>query len=83
MDNGITMIKLPPYSPDLAPSDIWLIDYVKSNLDDQPDEKALDRAVTWVLKNMLIEEYQKTFEKWVEGIDFCIEVEGDYFEHFI
>ena len=77
------MIKHPPYSPDLAPSDFWLIDYVKSNLDDQPDEKALDRAVSRELKNILIEEYKKAFEKWIERIEFCIEVEGDYFEHFI
>ena len=65
-ENGITIIKQPPYLPDLAPSDFWLIDYVKSNLDDQPDEKALHRAVTRVLKKILIEEYKKAFKKWIE-----------------
>ena len=77
------MIKRQPYSPYLALSDFWLIDYVKSNLDDLPDGKALDISVTRVLKNIPIEEYQKTFKKWIERMELCIEAEGDYFEHFI
>ncbi|CAF3331902.1 unnamed protein product, partial [Rotaria sp. Silwood2] len=28
----------PPYSPDLAPCDYWLNDYIKRNLTDQSDE---------------------------------------------
>ena len=33
----------PAYSPDLAPCDYWLNDYIKRNLTDQPDEKSLTR----------------------------------------
>ncbi len=35
----------PPYSPDLAPCDYWLNDYIKLNLTDQTNEKSLARAV--------------------------------------
>jgi histone-lysine N-methyltransferase SETMAR len=33
-DAGITIIRHPPHSPDLAPSDFWLFDLIKRNLDD-------------------------------------------------
>ncbi|XP_065642595.1 histone-lysine N-methyltransferase SETMAR-like [Hydra vulgaris] len=34
---GITIIRHPPYSPDLAPSNYWLFDLIKKNLDDDTD----------------------------------------------
>ncbi|CAF4629919.1 unnamed protein product, partial [Rotaria socialis] len=36
-EEGINIIPHPPYSPDLAPWDYWLNDYIKQNLTDQPD----------------------------------------------
>ncbi|CAF4420278.1 unnamed protein product, partial [Rotaria sp. Silwood2] len=44
-EEGIIIISHPPYSPDLAPCDYWVNDYIKRNLTDQPDEKSLARAV--------------------------------------
>ena len=42
----------PPYSPDLAPCDYWLNDYIKNRLTDQPNEKSLARAVSKIVKNI-------------------------------
>ena len=40
-EEGINIMPHPPYSPDLAPCDYWLNDYIKRNLTDQPHEKSL------------------------------------------
>ncbi|CAF4243266.1 unnamed protein product, partial [Rotaria sp. Silwood2] len=45
-EEGIIIMSHPPYSSDLAPCDYWLNDYIKRNLNDQPDEKSLARAVS-------------------------------------
>ncbi len=73
----------PPYSPDLAPCDYWLNDYIKRNLIDHPNEKSLALAVSKVAKNIPEEEYKKTFGKLLERMELCINNHGDYFEHLI
>ncbi len=60
-EEGINILSHPPYSPDLAPCDYWLNDYIKSNLTDQPVEKLLVRAVSKVVKNIPEEELKKKF----------------------
>lgn len=82
-ENAIKVIKRMLYSPDLAPSDFWLNDYIKRNLDDQPNEKSLLRSVTRIVENIPVSEYKKTFDKWIERMELCINVGGDYFEHLI
>ena len=49
----------PPYSPDLAPCDYWLNDYMKNRLTDQPGEKSLAHAVSKIVKNISEEEFKK------------------------
>ncbi|CAM4960467.1 unnamed protein product [Rotaria socialis] len=80
---GINIIPHPPYSPDLAPCDYWLNDYIKQNLTDQPDEKSLAHAVSKLIKNIPEEEFKKTFDKLLERMELCINNHGDYFEHLI
>jgi len=82
-ENGIKVIQHPPYSPDLAPSDFWLNDYIKRHLEDYKDEKSLIKAVTRIVQEIPVQEYRKTFNKWIERLEFCVEAEGDYFEHFM
>jgi histone-lysine N-methyltransferase SETMAR len=82
-EEGINIMPHPPYSPDLAPCDYWLNDYIKRNLIDQPNEKSLARAVSKVVKNIPEEEYKKTFDKLLERMELCINNHGDYFEHLI
>lgn len=73
----------PPYSPDLAPCDFWLFDYIKQRLDSQKDVKSLAKAITAIVDSIPKEEFIKTFEKWVERIQLCIKNKGHYFEHLI
>ena len=64
---GLELVPHPPYSPDLAPCDFWLNDYIKRHLGNYTDE----------------EEYRKTFEKLLERMQRCIDNQGDYFEHMM
>jgi len=80
---GITIIRHPPYSPDLAPSDFWLFDLIKHQLEDHVDVRSLKRRITAILRNIPKDEYRKTFEKWLERMQLCINNNGDYFEHLI
>ena len=73
----------PPYSPDLAPSDFWLFDYIKQRLDTQPNVESLAKAITAIVDSIPKQEYFKTFEKWIERMELCIKHEGHYFEHLI
>jgi len=82
-EEKLDLIPHPPYSPDLAPCDFWLNDYIKSRVQDQPDENSLFKAVTEVLNSIPEEEYRKTFKKLLERYQLCIENKGDYFEHLI
>jgi histone-lysine N-methyltransferase SETMAR len=60
---GINIMPHPLYSPDLAPCDYWLNDYIKRNLIDQANEKSLARAIIKIVKNIPEEEFKKTFDK--------------------
>ncbi|CAF0880875.1 unnamed protein product [Rotaria sordida] len=82
-EQHINIMSHPPYSPDLAPCDYWLNDYIKRNLTDQPDEKSLARVVSKVMKKIPKEEFKKTFDKLLERMELCINNHGDYFEHLI
>ena len=81
---GIQIIDHPPYSPDLAPCDFWLFGLIKQKLaeEEQPkDVKSLAKLVTKILNQIPRSEYIKTFRKYIERLEYCVEVEGDYFEH--
>jgi histone-lysine N-methyltransferase SETMAR len=82
-EEGINIMPHPPYSPDLAPCDYWLNDYIKCRLIDQEDGKSLAHAVCKMVKNIPEEEFKKTFEKLLERMELCINNHGDYFEHLI
>ncbi|CAF1476432.1 unnamed protein product, partial [Didymodactylos carnosus] len=80
---GINIMPHPPYSPDLAPCDYWLNDYIKRNLTDQANEKSLTRAITKIVKNIPEEEFKKTFDKLLERMELFLTNHGNYFEHLI
>jgi len=80
---GVTIMPHPPYSPDLSPCDFWLFDLIKNNLPDQSDSQSLCDAVVNFMYSLSNEEYKKTFEKWMERMQLCIDNQGDYFEHLI
>jgi len=80
---GITIIKHPPYSPDLAPCDFWLFDFIKQNIPDQSDSESLHQAVSDFMNSLSKEEYRKTFDKWIQRMRLCVDNRGDYFEHLM
>ena len=80
---GIKTIRHPPYSPDLTPYDFWLFDYIKQRLSDHTEQKSLIREITSILKKIPKEEYLKTFHKYLERMQLCINNDGHYFEHLI
>lgn len=73
----------PPYSPDLAPSDFWLFDFIKARLSDHASEESLMSAITAICNSIPKEELIKTFDKWIERLELCIKFKGDYFEQFL
>ena len=72
-----------PYSPDLAPSDLWLNDCIKQRFVDHASKKSLKSQITEIVSAIPKSEYLKTFEKWIERMRLCIKYKGDYFEHLI
>jgi histone-lysine N-methyltransferase SETMAR len=80
---GLTIIPHPPNSPDLSPCDFWLFSLIKDNLTDQDDSESLHDAVIDFMNSLNPNEYKKTFEKWVERMQLCVDNHGDYFEHLM
>lgn len=80
---GITIIPHPPNSPDLSPCDFWLFDLIKENIGDQNNSESMYRAVSTFLESLSRDEYRKTFDKWIERMQLCIDNNGDYFEHLM
>ena len=73
----------PPYSPDLAPCDFWLFDYIKQRLSDHTSVKSLDAEITKTIADIPRNEWEYTFDKWLERMRLCIIYKGDYFKHEI
>ena len=80
---SITTIPHPPNSPDLAPCDFWLFDLIKRDLSDQNDAQSSHNAVTEFMYSLSTEEYRKTFDKWIERMQLCVDNHGHYFEHLM
>jgi [histone H3]-lysine36 N-dimethyltransferase SETMAR len=81
--NKFITIDHPPYSPDLAPCDFWLFDYIKQRLGNYTSVQSLAEAITAIVQSIPKEEYLKTFHKWLERMELCIKNDGHYFEHLI
>ena len=72
-----------PYLSDCPPSDFWLLGCLKCNLDAYPDVTSSAKAIVNELNSISIQEYRKTFQKWIERMKLCIEHRGDYCEHLL
>jgi hypothetical protein len=79
---GIQTIRQLPNSPDLAPCDFWLFDRIKQDLTDESDSKSLHRAVTKIMNSINREDYNKTFDKWIERMQLRVNNQGNYFRTF-
>lgn len=80
---GIKIIPNSPNFPDMSPCDFRLFDLIKKNLADQSNAESLYRVVSHFMDSSSKEEYRKTFDKWIERMQLCVDNNGDYFEHLM
>ena len=80
-ERGIQVLNHPPYSPDLAPCDIWLFPILKERLAGLKFDRAQDLTKTAKLELLSIpkERYQRAFQSWQRRLEKCIQAESEYF----
>ena len=78
----VTVLPHPPFSPDLAPCNYFLFPKLKYHLSGKRYNlrNALGSAVYQYLMGVPIEEYENCFQKWIDQLKRCIQVDGEYFE---
>jgi histone-lysine N-methyltransferase SETMAR len=69
-ENHIGRVPHPPYGPDLAPSDFWLFDHVKTSLISQTfdEPEQLLEALTEFLNEIQPQEVVAAFSHWVKRV---------------
>lgn len=82
LENRITTLPHPAYSPHLAPCDFWLFPRLKELLAGNKYTRVQDlsKAVNSELRGIPKEEYRAAFDKWRRRLELCIQRGGDYFE---
>ena len=75
---GIKTVPQPPYSPDLAPYDFWLIPKLRGCRYETIEE--MKEAVMKVIDMLTQEDFHGAFQKLLERYNKCIAAGGDYFE---
>ena len=75
---GIKTVPQPPYSPDLAPSDIWLFPKLRGCRYETIEE--MKEAVTKVIDTLTQEDLYGALKKLLERYNKCIAAVGDYLE---
>lgn len=75
-------MKLPAYSPDVAPCDFWLFKKLKTEFGGKEfdSENDLAAAIYVFLGSIHEKEYRKCFKIWFKRMKYCIDAEGEYFE---
>ena len=75
---GIKTVPQPPYSPDLAPCDYWLLPKLRGCHYETIEE--MKEAVMKVIDMLTQEDFHRAFQKLLEWNKKCIAAGGDYFE---
>ena len=75
---GIRTVLHRPYSPDVAPSDIWLFPKLRGCRYETIEEMKV--AVTKVIDTLTQEDFHGTFQKFLEQYHNCIAAGGYYVE---
>ena len=81
-EKQVPQLSQPPYSPDMAPCDLWLFPRLKEVLRGSrfEDLEDVQRNVTKVLRSIPNEEFQRCTHSWFQRLKRCVESNGDYFE---
>ena len=75
---GIKIVPQPPYSPDVAPCDFWLLPQLRVCRYETIEE--IKEAVTKVIDMLTQEDFPGANQKFLERYNKFIAAEGDYFE---
>ena len=75
---GIKTFPQPPYSPDLAPADFWLLPEIRGCRYEIIEE--MKEAVTKVIDTLTQEDLHGALQKFLERYKKCIVAGADYFE---
>jgi histone-lysine N-methyltransferase SETMAR len=80
-ENGLRLAPHPPYSPDLAPSDCFLFDYVKERFKGMvpPSYEEFLDAIREVATGIESENLTAMFEHWIERPEWVSKNTGDYY----
>jgi hypothetical protein len=79
-ENGLRLAPHPLYSPDLAPSDYFLFDYVKECLKGMvfPSYEELLHTISEMVAGIESETLTAVFEHWMERLEWVSKNNGDY-----
>ena len=75
---GIKAVPQPPYSPNLAPYDFWLLPKLTNCRYETIEE--MKEAVTKVIDTLTQEDFHEDLQKLLERYNKCIALGRDYFE---
>ena len=75
---GINTVRHPPYSPELAPCDFWLLPKLRGCHYETIEE--MKEAVTKVIDPLTKEDFHGALPNLLERYNKCIAAGGDYFE---
>ena len=80
--NNTTLMRQPPYSPDLAPYDFWLFSKLKIALKRRrfQSRKNIMEKKTADLRSILEKEFKRCFQKWQRRWKKYVHFQGEYFE---
>jgi histone-lysine N-methyltransferase SETMAR len=80
--SGVPVLDHPPYSPDLAPADIFLFPRLKNIMKGArfADVATIQERETAVLRSIPTEAFADSFQKLYERYQKCVVKNGDYFE---
>ena len=79
---NITCVPHPPYSPDLAPYDLFLFPSLKAKLwgiQFETSEAVLKKSEA-ILKDLAENGLRHVLEEWQQRCKKCIQLGGEYFE---
>ena len=81
-EQELQVLPHPPYSPDLAPCDIWLFPTLKKRLVGRKFYRMQDlaKSVFSNLRSIPKKDYAAAMEKWIARLRTCIKRRGEYFE---
>ena len=80
--SGVPVLDHPPYSPDLAPADIFLFPRLKNIMKGArfADVATIQGRETAVLQSIPTEAFADSFQKLYERCQKCVVKNGHYFE---